>query len=73
MTKQIRAPKPTHIPLERTDLYGPMRLMAIADDYVMARRKGRPPFVVSTQEWCGIGETDGKVVAIKVVPSMPVL
>lgn len=64
--------KPTHIPLERSDMYGPMRLMTVADGYVMARRKKRTPFVVSIEEWCQIGEQNSAE-SPAVVPSTPVL
>jgi hypothetical protein len=35
----------------RYDRYGEMRLMTEADGYVMMRRKGAMPFVVSRDEW----------------------
>lgn len=52
------------LPLTRSDEYGPMRLMAYAEGYVMARRKGGAPFIVSAKEWREIGE-EGKVVNLR--------
>lgn len=46
--------KPALIPTERHDKDGQLKLMAVAEGYVMARRKGCPPFVVPVQKWCGI-------------------
>lgn len=54
------------VPLEREDRYGPLRLMAIAEGYVMARRKGCAPFVVSIDEWVEIG-ADTRVVPLRPV------
>lgn len=36
---------------KRWDEHGEMRLMAEKDGYVMARRPGYAPFVVSVKEW----------------------
>ena len=44
------------IPLERTDRSGTMRLIAFAEGYVMARRKGCGVFMVTIDEWVEIGE-----------------
>ena len=44
------------IPTTREDQYGPFRLMAVSEGYVMARRKGGKPFVVSVEEWVEIGD-----------------
>lgn len=44
------------VPLQREDQYGSMRIMAIAEGYVMARRKGNAPFVVTIDEWVEIGK-----------------
>lgn len=44
------------IPLAREDRYGSMRLMCVSEGYVMARRKGGIPFVVSMEEWIEIGD-----------------
>jgi len=48
------AKKPAFIPLEREDRYGPFRLMAYAEGYVMARRKGCAPFVCPLAEWVAL-------------------
>lgn len=60
--------KPKHqaVPLEREDRYGKFRLMAVAEGYVMARRHGCPPFVVSIDEWVAIGA--GRVVPAPLRP-----
>lgn len=42
------------VPLEREDQYGTFRLMAYAEGYVMARRKGGMPFVLTVEEWNAI-------------------
>lgn len=31
--------------------YGPVKAMAVADHYVMCRRPGMAPFVMSVKEW----------------------
>ncbi len=51
------------VPLEREDTYGPMRLIALAEGHVMARRKGGVPFVVPIDEWVEIGK-DTQVVPL---------
>lgn len=50
-----------YIPLERRDRYGPFRLMAIAEGYVMFRRKGGKPYVATIDEWIEMGAADAKV------------
>lgn len=37
----------------------PARLMAIAEDYAMVRRKGCLPFVVSAKEWYNAPVAEG--------------
>ena len=54
------------VPLEREDEYGPIRLIVLAEGYVMARRKGKAPFIVSIDEWVEIGKET------RVVPLRPV-
>jgi hypothetical protein len=56
------------VPLEREDEYGPFRLMAVAEGYVMARRKGAMPFVVPVDEWVEIGRGKQPIAALKPVP-----
>ena len=46
----------TEIALERADRYGPMRLMAVAEGYVMAKRPRGTPFVVAIDEWNKIND-----------------
>lgn len=48
-------PKYDHGPLTREDECGPLRLMAIVEGYVIVRRKGAIPFVVSIGAWVKIG------------------
>ena len=43
------------VPLEREDEYGSFRLMAVSEGYVMARRKGCTPVVMTIDEWVEIG------------------
>ena len=54
------------ISLEREDRYGKLRLMTFAEGYVMARRKGGKPFVVTIDEWVEIRRNDA------VVPLRPI-
>lgn len=58
--------KHVSIPLETRDEYGDFRLMAVAEGYVMARRKGRMPFVVTIDQWIEIAGSS------QVVPLRPV-
>lgn len=64
-----RKTMPAGFPTERRDQYGPFRLMAYAEGYVMARRVGCAPFVVAAAEWLAIGEPklpdDPKVVRLE--------
>jgi hypothetical protein len=41
----------------RFDQYGEFRLMAIAEGYVMARRKGAVAFVIPEKEWNVLART----------------
>lgn len=60
--------KYSEVPLEREDRYGQLRIMAIAEGYVMARRKGgAKPFVVPIDEWVEIGSET------RVVPLRPLV
>ena len=52
----------------RWDLYGPFRLMAEAEGYVMARRPYLVPFIVSRIDWDNwsrvpVSDYDGAAVA----------
>jgi hypothetical protein len=42
----------------RYDHYGPLRAMAIADNYVMCRRPRCAPWVLSVKDWLKLSETD---------------
>ena len=55
------------IPLEREDKYGPFRLMTVSEGYVMARRKGAPPFVVTIDEWVEIGRGNPQATPLRPV------
>ena len=43
-----------HIPEERYDVHGPVRLMAQAAGYRMVRRPGCMPFVLTDREWAAL-------------------
>jgi len=55
------------VPVEREDRYGSFRLMAVVEGYVMARRKGSTPFVVTIEEWIEIDERKQKVTPLRPV------
>ena len=57
------------IQLNREDQYGSMRLMAVVEGYVMARRKGCQPFVISIKEWNEIGDINSVVSIRSVQPT----
>jgi hypothetical protein len=38
----------------RRDQHGVMRMMAVADGYVMVRRPGALPFVMSREDWMAL-------------------
>lgn len=40
----------------RADASGPLRFMAAADGYVMARRPGCMPFVMQERDWLRLSE-----------------
>ena len=40
---------------DRRDCQGEIRCIGVVDGYVVARRKGRTPFLLSLSEWRGLG------------------
>ncbi len=55
------------VPLEREDDYGPFRLMAYAEGYVVARRKGCPAVAMPLNEWVEIRKSGPTAVPLRPV------